>query len=89
MDETVWLRLIAALPPGDSEVMTHPGEAEAEPPEGGGASGMGRSWLTAARPVELAALLAPVVRQALTARGVELISYREFAATVDKYGVKT
>lgn len=79
MDEAVWLRLIASLPPGDTEVMTHPGEAEPEALPGGAASDMGGSWLSRARPVELAALLSPAVRRAMTTCGVELITYRELS----------
>lgn len=73
MTETVWLRLARGLPPGVSEVMTHPGEAEA----GEAAGGMGDSWLADRREVELEALLSPKVRAALDAGKIKLINFRD------------
>ncbi|MCD8141340.1 MAG: ChbG/HpnK family deacetylase [Planctomycetaceae bacterium] len=67
MDETTWLRLAERLPPGTSEVMTHPGEE--------GEEAMGGSWLGSSRAVELAALLSPRVAEALRRNGVELITF--------------
>lgn len=67
MDEETWLRLAEGLPPGTSEVMTHPGEE--------GEEAMGGSWLGSSRAVELAALLSPRVAEALHRNGVELISF--------------
>lgn len=67
MDERVWLSLLASLPPGVSEVMTHPGT--------GGASGMGESWLDGMREMELSALLSARVREAVDAGGIELVHF--------------
>jgi predicted glycoside hydrolase/deacetylase ChbG (UPF0249 family) len=77
LDEKTWLRLAANVPPGISEVMTHPGLAgdERQPGEGG----MGGSWLGRSRQIELAALLSPLVRRALAAAGVELINFGHLA----------
>ncbi len=73
MDEAVWLRLAEALPPGTSEVMTHPGEE--------GEEAMGASWLGSSRAVELAALLSPRVADALRRNGVELVSFAALGRT--------
>jgi predicted glycoside hydrolase/deacetylase ChbG (UPF0249 family) len=65
------LRLIARLGPGDHEIVTHPGLAPGTLPQD---PQWRYAWET-----ELAAVLSPRVREALTARGVELVSYRELA----------
>lgn len=77
MTEAVWLRLARKLPPGASEVMTHPGEAENR--EDGE---MGDSWLADKREAELAALVSPKVRDALTATGIVLINFRDLPSRV-------
>ncbi|MCC8189802.1 MAG: ChbG/HpnK family deacetylase [Planctomycetes bacterium] len=71
MTEAVWLALAAVVPPGTTEVMTHPGCSD----HGTGESVMGGSWLGQARERELAALLSPSIRQALTDRNVSLIHF--------------
>lgn len=71
MDQTVWLRLLAAVPAGVSEVMTHPGTAEAVETPGD----MGGSWLKAARGVELAALTSARVMEAARRSGIEFIHF--------------
>lgn len=70
--EAYLLHLIAALPPGVSEVYGHPAELDAE----------ARRWRPAdyASDAELAALCSPRVRAALAAAGIELISYRALGA---------
>lgn len=65
MEEAAWLGLLANLPAGISEVMTHPGERD----DSDGGSEMGASWLAKARELELAALVAPAVKIALHAGG--------------------
>jgi hopanoid biosynthesis associated protein HpnK len=69
VDEAYVLAVIAALPPGVSELYCHPadGAAAALAPFQSGYDHAG----------EVAALTSPRVRQALTAAGVELISYRD------------
>ncbi len=71
MTEAVWLRLLAALPPGVSEVMVHPGCANAD-----AVGGMGTSWIEAKRAAELEALISPAVRSTAAAQGISLINYR-------------
>lgn len=71
MDTDIWMRLLAALPDGTSEVMTHPGDAE--PPDAPAA--MGASWLGHARQKEREALMAPRVRELVHALGIELVQY--------------
>lgn len=71
MTETVWMRLLANLPPGTSEVMTHPGEAESAVTD----SSMGGSWLAGARESELAALISSSVKKALEDSGAVPIHF--------------
>lgn len=71
MDEAVWLRLLACLPDGVSEVMTHPSAtADAE------AGDLGASRLAGGREAELAALVSPKVRAEAEKEGIELVNYR-------------
>lgn len=72
MTEAVWLRLLAGLPGGVSEVMTHPGGVESE------GVAMGSSWLAAKRRAELDALLSSRVRAAVG--GIRLMHFGEFGA---------
>lgn len=68
--------LIAALPAGTSELMTHPGfydNAEMERLR----PWIGTSWIQENREVELAALCDPGVRLALRESGIHPITYRE------------
>lgn len=69
VNESYLLALIAALPPGVSEVYCHPAEGvpEALAPHQAGYDHAG----------EVAALTSPRVRAALDAAGVELVSYAE------------
>lgn len=80
MTESAWQALASILPDGVVEVMVHPGEDD-EADLAQTASAMGESWIDRARPVELAALLSPDVRQSLDNRGVSLVSYRHLAGT--------
>ncbi|MDR1613662.1 MAG: ChbG/HpnK family deacetylase [Planctomycetota bacterium] len=66
LDEARWLALLARLPAGTSEVMTHPGL-------GGSNAAMGASWIDAAREAELRALVSPRVREAVAKGGIRLI----------------
>ena len=75
MTETVWLRLVASLPPGTSEVMTHPGVPD--DPDDPRLQEMGNSWLGDSRRVELTALLSPRVRAELERAGIQLICFRD------------
>ena len=61
--------LIAALPPGLTELMTHPGYCTDE-------LRAARTRLKESRREELAALTAPAVREALARHGVSLADYR-------------
>lgn len=63
------LRLIENLPPGCSEWMCHPGEADVQL--------LAESGYARERESELQALCDPRVRQALERRGVSLITFRE------------
>lgn len=69
MTEDYLLHVIAALPPGVSEIYGHPAELDAE----------ARRWRPAdyASEAELAALCSPRVRAALDAAQIERISYRD------------
>lgn len=71
MTEGVWIKLLRSLPPGTSEVMTHPGLAGA----GGAPAAMGDSWLENRRAAEQAALCSASVRNALAEAGIELMHY--------------
>jgi predicted glycoside hydrolase/deacetylase ChbG (UPF0249 family) len=62
--------LIRDLPGGSTELMCHPGHCTAE-------LLATRSRLTQSRQVELEALTAPQVREAIQQAGVRLVSYRE------------
>ena len=74
MTEAVWLALAAHCPNGVTEVMVHPGRADAEE-EARTVRSMGASWINATRSAELAALLSPAVRTAIDAAGIERISF--------------
>lgn len=73
MDEAAWLKLLRFLPDGTTEVMTHPGEAEA-----GGDAAIGTSWLGEGRVIELAALCSPQVKEAVARQGIELATFGIF-----------
>ncbi|OPY04384.1 MAG: hypothetical protein A4E67_02400 [Syntrophaceae bacterium PtaB.Bin038] len=66
------VELVGALPEGTTELMVHPGRV----PAGGAFS----AFSSADRERELEALLHPRFRQALTAAGVELASFREIGS---------
>jgi len=70
-DAPVLVATLAALPPGLTELMCHPGYPDAELAE--------RTSYAAGRERELAALTAPATRAALAAHGVVLTSYGEAA----------
>lgn len=63
------LNIIDSLPPGVSEIMTHPGADDA-------VLGAGYNWQYSWQ-AELAGLTSPAVRQSLADRGIDLISFRE------------
>jgi predicted glycoside hydrolase/deacetylase ChbG (UPF0249 family) len=71
--EPYLLGVLAALPPGTTEVYCHAAVVDAE----------ARRWRPAdyESAAELAALTSPQVRAALTAANVERISYRELACS--------
>jgi predicted glycoside hydrolase/deacetylase ChbG (UPF0249 family) len=61
--------LLGAIPPGSTELMCHPGRC-------GEALRHARTRLKESREHELAALVAPEVREALERNGIELVNYR-------------
>ena len=66
------VELLALLPGGSTELMCHPGRC-------GPALRGARTRLKESREHELAALVAPEVRQALEHNGIELVDYRSLA----------
>jgi chitin disaccharide deacetylase len=64
------LRLLENLPPGQTEIMFHPGLADADLLATG-------SRLQRERELELAALIDPAVKRAVAAHGIQLITYRD------------
>ncbi|HTZ73225.1 MAG TPA: ChbG/HpnK family deacetylase [Candidatus Aquilonibacter sp.] len=64
--------LIRTLADGQTEIMLHPGVCDADLAQTG-------SRLQGERELEMQALLDPAVKEAVSARGIELISYRELA----------
>lgn len=72
LDQNLLLRIIQALPEGTWELVCHPGYMDADLAAAG-------TRLLASRQVELAALMSDETRNALTRRGVELISYQDLA----------
>jgi hopanoid biosynthesis associated protein HpnK len=73
VNERYLLELIAALPPGVSEIYCHPSE--------GVSSALGPYQLGYDQAGELAALLSPRVRAAMRAAAVELVSYPQLGAS--------
>ena len=67
------VRLIRQLPPGATELMTHPGHCTEELRQA-------RTRLKESREEELRALMAPDTRAALEETGVELVDYRKLSA---------
>ena len=63
-------KLIETLPPGQTEIMLHPGINDAALAATG-------TRLLAQRELELAALLDPAVKRAVVAQGIQLITFRE------------
>jgi len=66
------VELIAMLPEGSTELMCHPGHC-------GPALRAARTRLKQSREHELAALVAPAVRQALDRHGIDLVDYRRLS----------
>jgi predicted glycoside hydrolase/deacetylase ChbG (UPF0249 family) len=64
------VKLIGCLPPGLTELMTHPGRCTEE-------LRAARTRLKESREEELRALTAPETKEALAARGVRLVRYRD------------
>jgi predicted glycoside hydrolase/deacetylase ChbG (UPF0249 family) len=67
------LELLSAIPPGSTELMVHPGHC-------GPALRAARTRLKESREAELAALVAPEVREALLRHGIALANYAELSA---------
>lgn len=63
------VELLGAMPPGSTELMCHPGRC-------GEALRHARTRLKESREQELAALVAPEVREAVERNGIELVNYR-------------
>jgi predicted glycoside hydrolase/deacetylase ChbG (UPF0249 family) len=61
---------MSAIPEGSTELMCHPGRC-------GPALRAARTRLKESREHELAALIAPEVRQALERNGIELVNYAD------------
>ncbi len=72
LSATALWRLIEALPDGTSEIMLHPGICDADLAATG-------SRLQQQRQLEMEALVAPEVRDAIQRKDVRLITYRELA----------
>jgi predicted glycoside hydrolase/deacetylase ChbG (UPF0249 family) len=70
LDEADLVALIHALPEGSTEFMCHPGLL-------GGELRQARTRLKESREIELRALKAPRVREALGEAGVRLVSFRD------------
>jgi predicted glycoside hydrolase/deacetylase ChbG (UPF0249 family) len=66
------VELMSAIPPGSTELMVHPGRC-------GPALRAARTRLKESREAELAALIAPEVREALQRHGITLVNYVELA----------
>lgn len=62
------VKLMAVIPEGSTELMVHPGRC-------GAALRAARTRLKESREAELAALMAPEVRAAITRNGIELVNY--------------
>ena len=72
LDPTALRLLIDTLPPGQTEIMLHPGICDVDLTRTG-------TRLERERESELHALLDPAVRRALSAQGVQLITYKDLA----------
>ena len=70
LDQRMLLQILAALPEGTWELVTHPGYSDADLRSAG-------TRLTASREVELAALTSLETKEALARQKIELISYAE------------
>ena len=69
------VELMALLPEGSTELMCHPGRC-------GPALRAARTRLKDSREAELAALVAPEVRQAIERHGIDLLDYRRLTAVL-------
>jgi predicted glycoside hydrolase/deacetylase ChbG (UPF0249 family) len=67
------VELMAAIPQGTTELMVHPGHCRAE-------LRAAPTRLKESRAIELAALVAPEIRAAMSGHGVELVNYRDLSA---------
>ncbi len=74
IDKSYLLALFSNLPPGTSELMTHPGFIIPKPQL---TSELGTSWITESRQAELEALTDPAVKDALTASKIKLTTFKE------------
>lgn len=79
MDETVWEPLLAALPEGITEVMTHPGFCVPDELFRVGRE-MGASWIDTRRESELRALCSEQVISCVKQRGIQLRTFVACAA---------
>lgn len=77
LDITELSRILNTLPQGTTELMTHPGYADA-------ALARTPTRLLKQRERELAALINPVAKNAITENGVNLISYRELGEVYER-----
>jgi predicted glycoside hydrolase/deacetylase ChbG (UPF0249 family) len=71
LNERRLLRLVSKLPDGDTEIVTHPGLMPGVVPQDPHWS---YQWEQ-----ELAAVLSPRVRDAIAARGIQLVNYRQLS----------
>lgn len=73
LDARLLLSMLETLPEGTWELVCHPGYADAELQAAG-------TRLVQSREVELQALISPEVRNLITRRGIELISYSDLCS---------
>ena len=74
LDETLFHAIARSIPQGTWEFVCHPGYNDAELQRA-------ETRLRASRETELRVLTLPAAREVLSHEGIELISYRDFAAT--------
>ena len=73
LDETLFYAIARSIPEGTWEFVCHPGYNDAD-------LQAGKTRLRESRETELRVLTLPAAREVLAQQGIELISYREFAA---------
>ena len=70
LNEAALAAVMAHIPDGSTELMTHPGKLTAE-------LAASPTRLKESRAAELQALVSPVVRSAVSAAGIQLVNYRQ------------